>query len=138
MWTRSWMTIWWVRLSAHRRFIDCSHRTILGPVLADMLYLPVGILPLYGDVRFTSPNFYSRAPFNEPVTARTCFHTFCQECILQALSVSNHCPIDRSPLSVELLGQADPIVRHVCGIRLIRVAGRQDRLTGHRCSSWKS
>jgi hypothetical protein len=59
------------------------------------------------------PTFQSRAPFNDPVTTRTCFHTFCQECILQALSVSNYCPIDRSPLSVELLGQADPIVRHV-------------------------
>ncbi|KAF9652992.1 hypothetical protein BDM02DRAFT_2422264 [Thelephora ganbajun] len=54
-----------------------------------------------------------RTLFNEPVTTRTCFHTFCRECILQALSVSNHCPIDRSPLSVELLGQADPIVRHL-------------------------
>lgn len=54
-----------------------------------------------------------RTPFDEPVTTRTCFHTFCQECILQALSVSAHCPIDRSPLSIELLGQADPIVRHL-------------------------
>ena len=89
----------------------------------------------YGDV---IPDFDFRAPFNEPVTTRTCFHTFCQECILQALSVSNHCPIDRSPLLAELLGQADPIVRHVRGAYFTRVSCREGLLTGYRCSSWMS
>ena len=96
-------------------------RIIIG-LVPDMLYLPVRLLPLRLRRCIAMINvsrFQYRAPFNEPVTTRTCFHTFCQECILQALSVSNHCPIDRSPLSVELLGQADPIVRHVRDIHRI-------------------
>lgn len=120
------------------RITQRQHRTIVGPVLADMLHLQVGPPPFCGDVRLMPPDCDFRTPFNEPVTTRTCFHTFCQECILQALSVSNHCPIDRSPLSVELLGQADPIVRHVRGIYVIRVAGRRDLLTGCWFSLWKS
>ncbi|TFK44355.1 hypothetical protein BDQ12DRAFT_640921 [Crucibulum laeve] len=52
-----------------------------------------------------------RTPFTDPATTRTCAHTFCQECILQALSHSPICPVDRSPLSLNDLEPANPIVR---------------------------
>ncbi|KIM45211.1 hypothetical protein M413DRAFT_441891 [Hebeloma cylindrosporum] len=52
-----------------------------------------------------------RAPFTDPITTRTCTHTFCSECILRALTHSALCPIDRSPLSVNDLVDASPIVR---------------------------
>ncbi|KAF9535457.1 hypothetical protein CPB83DRAFT_841788 [Crepidotus variabilis] len=50
------------------------------------------------------------APFTSPVTTRTCFHTFCQDCILQALSHAAICPIDRTPLRVEGIGRAGGII----------------------------
>ncbi|KAL1682788.1 hypothetical protein EV122DRAFT_202974 [Schizophyllum commune] len=51
-----------------------------------------------------------RAPYIEPVTTRTCYHTFCRECIGRALAHSSHCPVDRSPLTSEDLVPASPIV----------------------------
>ncbi|KAI0344778.1 hypothetical protein BDW22DRAFT_1091035 [Trametopsis cervina] len=54
-----------------------------------------------------------QTPFNNPLTTRTCSHTFCQECIVTALSMSQHCPIDRSPLTTGDLMSADPLVRNL-------------------------
>ncbi|EKM51824.1 uncharacterized protein PHACADRAFT_127742 [Phanerochaete carnosa HHB-10118-sp] len=54
-----------------------------------------------------------RAPFLEPLKARTCCHTFCEECITRALSVSSQCPIDRCPLTVDDLSPADPLIRNL-------------------------
>ncbi|KAF7428201.1 hypothetical protein PC9H_007422 [Pleurotus ostreatus] len=52
-----------------------------------------------------------RAPFVKPVTTRTCMHTFCYECIIQALQHSPHCPVDRSSLVQDDLLPSDPIIR---------------------------
>ncbi|KAF9010560.1 hypothetical protein BDQ17DRAFT_1346441 [Cyathus striatus] len=52
-----------------------------------------------------------RAPFTDPITARTCSHTFCHDCILQALIHAPQCPVDRSLLSTDDLAPANPIVR---------------------------
>ncbi|KAL1717415.1 hypothetical protein EV715DRAFT_203341 [Schizophyllum commune] len=52
----------------------------------------------------------NRAPYIDPVTTRTCYHTFCRECIGRALAHSSHCPVDRSPLTSEDLIPASPIV----------------------------
>lgn len=52
-------------------------------------------------------------PFVEPVTSRTCAHSFCRDCIGPALHASPHCPIDRFPLSPQDMIPSNPIVRHV-------------------------
>ena len=55
-------------------------------------------------------------PFVEPLTTRACSHTFCRECITTALYLSQHCPIDRSPLTLDDLIPADPLLRNVSDI----------------------
>ncbi|KAF9050002.1 hypothetical protein BJ165DRAFT_1455720 [Panaeolus papilionaceus] len=52
-----------------------------------------------------------RAPFLDPLTSKLCSHTFCSSCILQALSHSSQCPIDRTPLTENDLERAPSIVR---------------------------
>ena len=52
-------------------------------------------------------------PFIEPTTTRTCFHTFCRDCIIRAIAHVPQCPIDRSPLELDDLTPANPIVRAV-------------------------
>ncbi|KAF7361770.1 TRAF-type zinc finger protein [Mycena venus] len=52
-----------------------------------------------------------RMPFVEPVTTRTCSHTFCRDCIIQSISHARQCPIDRSALSVDDLLPANSIIR---------------------------
>ncbi|KAJ7178338.1 hypothetical protein C8R43DRAFT_973029 [Mycena crocata] len=52
-----------------------------------------------------------RMPFVEPVTTRTCAHTFCRDCIVQAISHARQCPVDRSALSVDDLLPANSIIR---------------------------
>ncbi|KAH9938937.1 hypothetical protein B0H21DRAFT_795394 [Amylocystis lapponica] len=54
-----------------------------------------------------------RSPFLDPCTTRTCCHTFCYDCIAQAIAVSRQCPIDRCPLSMHDLAPADPVVRNL-------------------------
>ncbi|KZS93927.1 hypothetical protein SISNIDRAFT_410559, partial [Sistotremastrum niveocremeum HHB9708] len=54
-----------------------------------------------------------RTPFNVPATTKSCSHTFCWECICSAIAVLPQCPIDRSPLSLEDVSLASPIVRHM-------------------------
>ncbi|KAF8119788.1 hypothetical protein EV363DRAFT_1379598 [Boletus edulis] len=53
------------------------------------------------------------APFTNPTTTRSCMHTFCRDCVVEAVRHSPHCPIDRSPLAMEDLAPANPIVKHL-------------------------
>ncbi|KAF8555322.1 hypothetical protein OG21DRAFT_1571737 [Imleria badia] len=53
------------------------------------------------------------APFTNPTTTRSCMHTFCHDCVVEAVKHSPHCPIDRSPLAMEDLAPANPIVKHL-------------------------
>ncbi|KAI0743754.1 hypothetical protein C8Q80DRAFT_1272400 [Daedaleopsis nitida] len=54
-----------------------------------------------------------RSPFIEPCTTRTCCHTFCYDCIAQAIAVNHQCPIDRTLLSLHDLIPADPVIRNL-------------------------
>ncbi|KAI0769359.1 hypothetical protein BD413DRAFT_557726 [Trametes elegans] len=54
-----------------------------------------------------------RSPFVDPCTTRTCSHTFCYDCISQAIAINSQCPIDRTPLSLHDLLPADPVVRNL-------------------------
>ncbi|OSD04062.1 hypothetical protein PYCCODRAFT_1364965 [Trametes coccinea BRFM310] len=54
-----------------------------------------------------------RSPFVEPCITRTCCHTFCYECISQAVTINRQCPIDRTPLTIHDLAPADPVVRNL-------------------------
>ncbi|KAI0745521.1 hypothetical protein C8Q76DRAFT_807360 [Earliella scabrosa] len=54
-----------------------------------------------------------RSPFVDPCTTRTCCHTFCYECIAQAIAINRQCPIDRTPLSLHDLVPADPVIRNL-------------------------
>ncbi|KAH9942272.1 uncharacterized protein BXZ73DRAFT_74557 [Epithele typhae] len=54
-----------------------------------------------------------RSPFIGPYTTRTCFHTFCYECIASAITVNQQCPIDRTPLALADLQPADPLIRNL-------------------------
>ncbi|KAN0090785.1 hypothetical protein V8E55_004351 [Tylopilus felleus] len=40
-------------------------------------------------------------------------HTFCHDCVVEAVRHSPHCPIDRSPLAMDDLAPANPIVKHL-------------------------
>ncbi|KAF9051199.1 hypothetical protein BDZ89DRAFT_528402 [Hymenopellis radicata] len=79
-----------------------------------------------------------RMPFIDPVTTRACSHTFCRECILEALKHSLHCPVDRLPLTIEGLEHADPIIRSLVDELLVRCPSegcdhvcQRDLLHGH-------
>ncbi|KAE9400457.1 hypothetical protein BT96DRAFT_819231 [Gymnopus androsaceus JB14] len=62
-----------------------------------------------------------RMPFVDPCTNKTCSHTFCRECIVQSLiRHSPQCPIDRSPLRMEDICPADPIVRSLVDELLVK------------------
>lgn len=52
-------------------------------------------------------------PFIEPTSTINCSHTFCKDCISQAVAVTPQCPVDRSALSEADLRPANPIIRHV-------------------------
>ncbi|KAL7281326.1 hypothetical protein ACG7TL_004635 [Trametes sanguinea] len=54
-----------------------------------------------------------RSPFVEPCITRTCCHTFCYECISQAVTINRQCPIDRTPLTIHDLAPVDPVVRNL-------------------------
>ncbi|KAI0311697.1 hypothetical protein OF83DRAFT_729379 [Amylostereum chailletii] len=65
-------------------------------------------------------------PFVNPTTTRTCAHTFCRDCIVQALRTSSQCPIDRSPLSTRDLVQATPVVRDMVEELIVECWNRAD------------
>lgn len=48
------------------------------------------------------------SPLIDPITTK-CRHTFCSDCIIDALKVSKSCPVDRSPLESEDITMA-PVV----------------------------
>ncbi|KAH7108504.1 hypothetical protein BKA62DRAFT_24175 [Auriculariales sp. MPI-PUGE-AT-0066] len=54
-----------------------------------------------------------RAPFVNPVTTKSCAHTFCLDCIHTALDIVQQCPVDRSPLTILDLRAANPILRNL-------------------------
>ncbi|KAI6045985.1 hypothetical protein EDC04DRAFT_1858706 [Pisolithus marmoratus] len=72
------------------------------------------------------------APFTDPTTTRTCMHTFCRDCIVEAVSHSSQCPIDRLPLSVDDLSPANPIVKHLVDELLVKCPQRVAGCT-HTC-----
>jgi len=51
--------------------------------------------------------------FQRPFSAVTCGHTFCLQCISQALQTSQKCPIDRERLTLEMLRPAVQIVTNM-------------------------
>ncbi|KAI1796494.1 hypothetical protein LXA43DRAFT_622017 [Ganoderma leucocontextum] len=61
-----------------------------------------------------------RSPFIEPCTTRTCSHTFCYDCIAQAIHINRQCPIDRAPLSLRDLAPADPVIRNLVDELIVR------------------
>ncbi|KAH9963737.1 hypothetical protein BC827DRAFT_85738 [Russula dissimulans] len=67
-----------------------------------------------------------RMPFVEPLTSRTCAHSFCRHCITPALRASPHCPIDRSPLSLQDMAPSSPIVRHMVDELILLAAHLKD------------
>ncbi|KAJ8468639.1 hypothetical protein ONZ51_g9517 [Trametes cubensis] len=50
----------------------------------------------------------------------TCYHTFCYDCISQAIAINSHCPIDRTPLSIQDLSPADPVIRNLVDELLVK------------------
>ncbi|TFY66843.1 hypothetical protein EVG20_g4250 [Dentipellis fragilis] len=67
-----------------------------------------------------------RNPYVEPTTTRTCSHTFCYDCIHYAMRTSAHCPIDRSPITLDDIVLADPIVRHLVDELFVQCPQRPD------------
>ncbi|KAJ6594052.1 hypothetical protein B0H19DRAFT_1093554 [Mycena capillaripes] len=73
-----------------------------------------------------------RMPFVEPVSTRTCSHTFCRDCIFQAISHAHQCPVDRSALSVDDLLPANSIIRSLVDELIVECIHRTSGCT-HTC-----
>lgn len=73
-----------------------------------------------------------RNTFTEPTTIRSCSHTFCRDCILNALDHTSQCPIDRSPVTQTDLVPADPIIRSIVDELLVECLHRPSGCT-HTC-----
>ncbi|KII92803.1 hypothetical protein PLICRDRAFT_103908 [Plicaturopsis crispa FD-325 SS-3] len=73
-----------------------------------------------------------RMPFSNPVSARTCSHTFCHDCIVRAMEHSPHCPVDRSKLSPDDLVPASTIIRNLVD-ELIVQCPQRSRGCGYIC-----
>ncbi|KAF8210425.1 hypothetical protein K438DRAFT_1570911 [Mycena galopus ATCC 62051] len=71
-------------------------------------------------------------PFVEPLTTRTCSHTFCNGCIVQAISHVRQCPIDRSALSLDDLLPANSIIRSLVDELIVECIHRPSGCT-HTC-----
>jgi hypothetical protein len=92
--------------------LPCSHRQPLFIRIRGVLHMPVSVKA----VNYRTINSYfspESMPFVEPTTTRTCSHTFCRECIVRAVELAPQCPVDRSPLTLDDLLPANPIVRSV-------------------------
>ncbi|KAK7005644.1 TRAF-type zinc finger protein [Favolaschia claudopus] len=73
-----------------------------------------------------------RMPFVDPVTTRTCAHTFCRDCIVQAISHAALCPVDRSPLSLDDIYPANAIIRSLVDELVVECIHRSSGCT-HTC-----
>lgn len=91
-------------------FCHYRHRSCADSYL-DLLYLPVSTTR--NDGAHIPTSTCTSAPFVNPTTTRSCMHTFCHDCVVEAVKHSPHCPIDRSAVSLEDLAPANPIVKHV-------------------------
>ncbi|WWC91595.1 uncharacterized protein L201_006541 [Kwoniella dendrophila CBS 6074] len=47
----------------------------------------------------------------DPVTTTSCKHTFCRDCINQAITINPQCPIDRSALTITSLRDTEQLVK---------------------------
>ncbi|PFH53850.1 hypothetical protein AMATHDRAFT_38647 [Amanita thiersii Skay4041] len=66
-----------------------------------------------------------RHPFVDPTTT-SCAHTFCYECISNALSHSPQCPVDRLPLSIKDLRPADSIICSLVDELIVECVHREE------------
>ncbi|KAJ7496136.1 hypothetical protein B0H11DRAFT_2001978 [Mycena galericulata] len=73
-----------------------------------------------------------RMAFIQPVTTRTCSHTFCRDCILQAIRHTPQCPVDRSTLSTDDLVPANSIIRSLGDELIVECIHRTSGCT-HTC-----
>ncbi|KAH7888472.1 hypothetical protein F5I97DRAFT_1803877 [Phlebopus sp. FC_14] len=73
-----------------------------------------------------------RAPFSNPATTTTCMHTFCYDCVVEAVRHSPQCPVDRSYLSLDVLVPANPIVKHLVDELIVECPQRAVGCT-HTC-----
>ncbi|KAJ7780511.1 hypothetical protein DFH07DRAFT_792496 [Mycena maculata] len=73
-----------------------------------------------------------RMPFIQPVTTRTCSHTFCRDCIFKAISHARQCPVDRSALSEDDLLPANSIIRSLVDELIVECIHRDSGCT-HTC-----
>ncbi|KAH7920789.1 hypothetical protein BV22DRAFT_1073414 [Leucogyrophana mollusca] len=71
-------------------------------------------------------------PFTNPTTTKTCMHTFCYDCIVEAVRHSPQCPVDRSLLSLDDLVPANPIVKHLVDELIVECPHRSAGCT-HTC-----
>ncbi|KAJ6499154.1 hypothetical protein C8R45DRAFT_820994 [Mycena sanguinolenta] len=94
-----------------------------------MLYLPVCVLRGSGCLRLSC---CASMPFVDPVTTRTCSHTFCRDCIVQAISHARFCPVDRSALSLDDLSPANSIIRSLVDELAVECIHRSSGCT-HTC-----
>jgi len=69
-------------------------------------------------------------PFVLPTVSKTCRHTFCLECVTQAIKSNPQCPVDRLSLKSEDIEPATPIIRYV------RVFFSCSRLNEHENRWW--
>ncbi|EIW82863.1 hypothetical protein CONPUDRAFT_151921 [Coniophora puteana RWD-64-598 SS2] len=65
------------------------------------------------------------APFIDPTTTKACMHTFCRDCIVEAVKHAPQCPIDRFPLSPDDLVPANPIVKHLVDELIVECSQRE-------------
>ncbi|KIR29232.1 hypothetical protein I309_01820 [Cryptococcus deuterogattii LA55] len=77
----------------------------------------------YDYVEHVAPNLICvicQSALVDPVTTTSCKHTFCQDCITQAINHNPQCPIDRSALTMRSLRDTEQLVNLGCGTVLQR------------------
>lgn len=114
------------RNTREHRYTSLNHQMTEDsrPTTPFNLNLPNGIdyraLTYIGDIDENLICSICHAPLVDPVDTE-CDHTFCRECIDQALSHSELCPMDRHPLSRQApLNQSHKIVRNQLDALLVK------------------